>query len=89
MEDCSSIDSLSENEKYISDEEDEKNMLSLLKEMKFNYPFEKFIINIINKILRKSFNKIMPLFEEKEYSLKEIIEEFKTYHQNILISSYL
>jgi hypothetical protein len=36
MEDCSSIDSLSENEKYISDEEDEKNMLSLLKEMKFN-----------------------------------------------------
>ena len=85
MEDCSSIDSLSENEKYISDEEDEKNMLSLLKEMKFNYPFEKFIINIINKILRKSFNKIMPLFEEKEYSLKEIIEEFKTYHQNILI----
>lgn len=84
MDDVSSIDSLSENDINISDEEEDKNMLSILSEMKFSAPFEKYIINNINKIIKDNYKKIMPLFEEKEYSLKEIIDEFKNYYPNIL-----
>ena len=81
MEDVSSIDSLSEKDIDIFDEEDEdKNeMLSLLSEMVFIAPFEKYVINTID-----NYKEIPPLFEEKEYSLDEIISEFKTFYPNIL-----
>jgi len=84
MEDVSSIDSLSENDINNTDEEDDEKMLSILSEMKFNAPFQKYIINQINTIIKDNYKKIMPLFEEKEYSLKEILEEFKQYYQNII-----
>ena len=84
MEDFSSIDSLSENDMNISNEEDEKEMISILSEMEFNDSFEKYIINTINLILKENYKKITPLFEEKKYSLEEIIEEFKLNYPFIL-----
>ena len=84
MEDVSSIDSLLENDINNADEEDDKKMLSILSEMKFNEPFEKYIINHINSIIKENSKKITPLFKEKEYSLKEIIEEFEQYYPYII-----
>ena len=84
MEDFSSIDPLSEDELIFSEDEDEKEMITLLSEMKFNAPFEKYIINTINKILKENYKKPEPLFKEKKYSLEEIIEEFKIYYPILL-----
>ena len=71
MEDFSSIDSLSENDMNISNEEDEKEMISILSEMEFNDSFEKYIINTINLILKENYKKITPLFEEKNILWKK------------------
>ena len=84
MEDISGIDFLSENDINDTDDEEDKKLLSAISEMKFNAPFEKYIINQINAIIKDNYKKIMPLFEKKEYFLKEIIEEFELYYQNTI-----
>ena len=70
-EDLSSIDSLSENDILLSDEEEEKEMLSFLSDMVFTAPYEKYVINTINKIFKDNY-EVKPLFMEKKYSLNEI-----------------
>ena len=83
-EDLSSIDSLSENDILLSDEEEEKEMLSFLSDMVFTAPYEKYVINTINKIFKDNY-EVKPLFMEKKYSLDEIFNEFDKIYSNLLI----
>ena len=83
-DDLSSIDSSSEN---ALDEEDEREMLGYLSEMVFTAPFEKYVENKCNKLIKDNYNKIPPLFEQKEYSLIETIKEFQQISHNIIIKA--
>ena len=74
-EDLSSIDSLSENDIFLTDEEEENEMLFLLSDMEFISLYEKYLINMINKIIEDKY-EVKPLFIEKKYSFDEIINEF-------------
>ena len=65
---------------YIDEEDDKKDieeMTSLLSEMIFTAPYEKYIINMINKIFKENYVKIEPLFTEKTFNIDDIINEFK------------
>ena len=65
---------------YIAEEDDKKDieeMTSLLSEMIFTAPYEKYIINMINKIFKENYVKIEPLFTEKTFNIDDIINEFK------------
>ena len=65
---------------YIDEEDDKKDieeMTSLLSEMIFPAPYEKYIINMINKIFKENYVKIEPLFTEKTFNIDDIINEFK------------
>ena len=80
MEDnLSRIDSSSEKS---LDEEDEREMLGYLSEMVFAAPFEKYVENMYNKLIKNNYNKIPPFFEQKEYSLVDTIEEFQNCSPN-------
>ena len=71
---------------YIDEEDDKKDieeMTSLLSEMIFTAPYEKYIINMINKIFKENYVKIEPLFTEKTFNIDDIINEFK----NIIANS--
>ena len=82
MEDnLSRIDSSSEKS---LDEEDEREMLGYLSEMVFAAPFEKYVENMYNKLIKNNYNKIPPFFEQKEYSLVDTIEEFQNCSPNII-----
>ena len=83
-EDLSSIDSLSENDIFLTDEEEENEMLFLLSDMEFISLYEKYLINMINKIIEDKY-EIKPLFIEKKYSFDEIINEFGEIHKTFLI----
>ena len=91
-EDLSSIDSLSENDIFLTDEEEENEMLFLLSDLEFTSIYEKYLINMINKIIEDKY-EIKPFFIEKKYSFDEIINEFgdiyKTFITFIYISIYL
>ena len=45
--------------------------------MIFTAPYEKYIINTINKIFKENYVKIEPLFTEKTFNIDDIINEFK------------
>ena len=83
-EDLSSIDSLSEKDIFLTDEEEENEMLSLLSDMVFTAPYEKYVINTINKIFKDNY-KVEPLFKEKKYTFDEIIKEVIEIYPNFLI----
>ena len=83
-EDLSSIDSLSEKDIFLTDEEEENEMLSLLSDMVFTAPYEKYVINTINKIFKDNY-KVEPLFKEKKYTFDEIIKEVIKIYPNFLI----
>ena len=83
-EDLSSIDSLSEKDIFLTDEEEENEMLSLLSDMVFTAPYEKYVINTINTIFKDNY-EVEPLFREKECDLNEIIDEVIDIYPNILI----
>ena len=83
-EDLSSIDSLSEKDIFLTDEEEENEMLSLLSDMVFTAPYEKYVINTINKIFKDKY-KVEPLFKEKKYTFDEIIKEVIKIYPNFLI----
>ena len=59
------------------DQEEYKEMISLLTEMIFSAPYERYAINIINKIIRINFEQIKNLFETSNYTMTDIIREFK------------
>ena len=61
-DDLSSIESSSEN---ALDEEDEREMLRYLSKMVFTAPFEKYVENKFNKLIKNNYNKIPLLFEKK------------------------
>ena len=83
-EDLSSIDSLSENDILLTDEEEENEMLFLLSDMEFISLYEKYLINMINKIIEDKY-EIKPLFIEKKYNFDEIINEFGDIYKTFLI----
>ena len=83
-EDLSSIDSLSENDILLTDEEEENEMLSLLSDMVFTASYEKYVINTINKIFKDNY-EVKPLFREKKYSLNEIFNEVDEIYSKFLI----
>ena len=58
-DDLSGIDSSSEKS---LDEEDESEMLGYLSEMVFTAPFEKYVENLYNKLIKNNYNKIPPFF---------------------------
>ena len=64
--------------------EDDKMMISLLSEMVFIPPYEQYVINIINKIIKDNYKKIEPIFKEKNYNIDEIIAEYKDICFNML-----
>ena len=65
------------NESEVNFKEDDKLMISLLSEMAFMPHYEQYVINIINKIIKDSYKKIHPIFEEKNYNVEEIIAEYR------------
>ena len=82
-EDLSFIELLSEKDIFLTDEEEEE-MLSLLSDMVFTAPYEKYVINTINTIFKDNY-EVEPLFREKEFGLNEIIDEVIDIYPNILI----
>ena len=82
-EDLSFIELLSEKDIFLTDEEEEE-MLSLLSDMVFTAPYEKYVINTINTIFKDNY-EVEPLFREKECDLNEIIDEVIDIYPNILI----
>ena len=67
---------LFENDLDIEEQEDLET-LSLLSEMIFTAPYEKYVIKMINRIIKNNYKTIEPLFEKNNYSNKEITEQFK------------
>jgi hypothetical protein len=57
--------------------DDDKVTLTLLSEMVFTPPYELYVINICNKIIQEKHKKIKPIFEEGNYTLDEVIKEYK------------
>jgi len=76
------IEDINESEENFT--EDDKLMISLLSEMVFIPPYEQYVINIINKIIKDSYKKIHPIFEEKNYNIEEIIAEYKDICYNMI-----
>ena len=60
-----------------NDQEEYKEMISLLTEMIFTAPYERYIINILNKILKNNYEKLENLFETSDYSINDIINKFQ------------
>jgi len=60
-----------------NDQEEYKEIVSLLSEMIFSAPYERYVINIINKIIRINYEQIKNLFEVSDYTIEDIIGEFK------------
>ena len=80
--------SLSIKDIKVSEEENNKDeyqeMITLLSEMVFSAPYERYVINIINSILKNNYKMIEPLFNRATYDYEEIIEEFKKACYNLL-----
>lgn len=66
------------------DKEDYQLLLSLVSEMVFTAPYENYVINIINNIIKDNYKKIEPFLCKDKYNLTKIIDEFKDSCYNLL-----
>ncbi len=64
--------------------EDDKEMNSLITDNDFIPLYEQYSISIINKIIKDNYKKIETIFEEKNYSIEEIIADYRDICFNIL-----
>ena len=58
--------------------------LSLVSGMVFTAPYESYVINIINNIIKDNYKNISPFLCKGKYKFEEIINEFKTACYNLL-----
>ena len=59
------------------DPEEYKEMIFLLTEMIFSAPYERYAINILNKIIKLNYGQIENLFKISDYTINDIIIQFK------------
>ena len=59
------------------DPEEYKEMIFLLTEMIFSAPYERYAINILNKIIKLNYGEIENLFKISDYTINDIICQFK------------
>lgn len=59
-----------------NNEEDDKEFISLLTDLVYTAPYEQYVINFLNKIIKDNYKKIEPLFKKKNYNIEALIKEF-------------
>ena len=58
-------------------EEENKEIISILTDIVYNAPYEQYVINFLNKIIKENYKKIDPLFVKSNYNIKDLVKEFQ------------
>ena len=58
-------------------EEENKEIISIVTDMVYTAPYEQYVINFLNKIIKENYKKIDPLFVKSNYNIKDLVKEFQ------------